>query len=317
MSTLMRTFDMQLANEYRFARAHIDRYMRKFIEEDRDGDIQPLIQQSVEILEEFVHREHVYRSNGEPDLKKRQRYAGIQMLDIRELVENILVATLHAQHEELFTGFCAKLAGVLKLDDKVDSITTIGEMLAMISGVGLFELIKYDKFSSLYIVSNIELTHELEEYISNCSYLPPLVHKPDPMKHNRDSPYHTIGLTSVILNSGHHDGDVCLDFIDRMQMTPLCLHTGFLSRVEEEPNTDMSAVDKQNMWLAMKVRSHEHYKLMVAQGNRFYLGYKEDRRGRAYAQGYHISPQGSPYKKAMLEFADKEAVTGIPKEYQL
>lgn len=314
---LMRTFDMQLANEHRFARAHIDRYMRQFLKEDRDGDIQPLMDQCVEILEEFVNREFVYRSNGEPDLKKRARYAGIKMLDIRELVENIIVATLHAQYEELFTGFCAKLAGVLKMDDKVDSITTIGEMMAMISGVGLFELIKYDKFSSLYIVSNVELPHELEQYISNCSYLPPLVHKPDPMKHNRDTPYHTIGLDSVILNSGHHDGDVCLDFINKMQAVPLSLHTGFLSRVEEEANTDVSAVDKQDMWLHMKVRSHEHYKLMVAQGNRFYMGYKVDRRGRAYAQGYHISPQGSPYKKAMLEFADKEVVIGVPEGFEL
>lgn len=315
MTNLMRTFDMQLANEHRFARAHIDKYMRQFLKEDRDGDIQPLMRQCEEILEEFINREHVYRSNGEPDLKKRQRYAGIQMLDIPELVENMIVATLYSQYEELFTGFCAKLAGVLKMDDKVDSITTIGEMMAMISGVGLFELIKYDKFSSLYIVSNVQLTHELEEYISNCSYLPPLVHKPDPLKHNRDTPYHTIGLDSVILNSGHHEGDVCLDFIDRMNSNALCLHTGFLSRVEEEPNTDISAVDKQNMWLSMKVRSHEHYKLMVAQGNRFYLHHKNDRRGRAYAQGYHISPQGSPYKKAMLEFADKEVVTGVPQEY--
>lgn len=314
---LMRTFDMQLANEHRFARAHIDRYMRKFLEEDLDGDLKPLMEQCVDILEAHINTEFVYRSNGEPDLKKRARYAGIKMLNIPELVESIVVATLYAQHEELFTGFCAKLAGVLKMDDKVDSITTIGEMLAVISGVGLFELIKYDKFSSLYIVSNVELTHELEQYMSNCSYLPPLVHKPDPMKHNRDTPYHTIGLDSVILNSGHHDGDVCLDFIDKMQATALSLHTGFLSRVEEEANTDVSAVDKQNMWLSMKVRSHEHYKLMVAQGNRFYFGFKLDRRGRAYCNGYHVSVQGSPYKKSMIEFADKEVVTGVPKEFMM
>ncbi|TKW65190.1 MAG: hypothetical protein DI616_15800 [Paracoccus denitrificans] len=314
---LMRTYDMQLANEHRFARAHIERYMRNFIQEDKDGDIQPLIQQCVDILDEFIHREHVYRSNGEPDFKKRQRYEAIKMMDTRELVERIIVASMHAQHAELFTGFCAKLAGTLKMDDKVDSIMTISEMIAMISGVGLFELIKYDKFSSIYIESRIELSHELEQYISNCSYLPPLVHKPENMKNNRDTPYHTIGAKSVILNSGHHEGDVCLDFIDRMQQTPLCLHTEFLCRVEEEPNSDMSAVDKQNMWLAMKVRSHEHYKLMVMQGNRFYLGFQLDRRGRAYATGYHISVQGSPYKKAMVEFANKEMVTGVPAEYML
>jgi hypothetical protein len=313
----MRTFDMQLANEHRFAKAHIDNYMRNFLREDAGGDIKPLMEECVVILDEFINREHVYRSNGEPDYKKRQRYMGIQLMNIDELVEEIILATMHAQYEELFTGFCAKLAGMLKMDDKVDSITTISEMVAMISGVGLFDLVKYDKFSSMYIVSNIQLPSKLEEYISNCSYLPPLVHKPDPLKHNRSSVYHTIGLDSVILNSGHHDGDVCLDFLDIQNSNALSLNVEFLCRVEEEPNTDMSAVDKQNMWLNMKVRSHEHYKLMVAQGNRFYIGNKVDRRGRAYAQGYHISPQGSPYKKAMLDFADKEVVTGVPQEFLL
>lgn len=316
-ATLMRTYDMQLANERRFARAHIDQYTRNFLREDRDGDIKPLMEECVAILSEFINREHVYRSNGEPDLKKRQRYMGIQMLDVNSLVEDIILATMHAQYEELFTGFCAKLAGMLKMDDKVDSITTISEMLAVISHVGLFHLIKYDKFSSLYIQSNIILTHELEQYIANCSYLPPLVHKPEPLKHNRSSVYQTIGLDSVILNSGHHDGDVCLDFLDIQNSNALSLNIEFLCRVEEMPNTDISAVDKQNMWLAMKGQSHEHYKLMAAQGNRFYLGHKVDRRGRAYSQGYHINPMGTPYKKASIDFADKECVTDVPEQYRM
>ena len=57
--------------------------------------------------------------------------------------------------------------------------------------------------------------------------------------------------------------------------------------------------------------------MLAHQGNRFYLGHKYDKRGRIYAQGYHISTQGTPYRKAMLDFADKEPVTDIPKEFAL
>ena len=305
---LMRTYDMQLANEYRFARAHIDKYMRDYVR--NDVDVQPLLAQGAELLAEYMNKEYSYAS-------KNARIASIRHMDIDELVFEIVVASAYCQFEEMLSSFCAKLAGLLKFSDKVDSIQTVSEMVAVLWDTGLFDLIKNDKFDSWHIQSNIELSHELEQYVINCSYLPPMVHKPEPLENNRSTPYHTIGADSVILNKGHHEGDVCLDVLDRMNMTALSLNIQFLCRVEEEPNADMSAPEKQSNWLSMKVQSHEHYKLMVTQGNRFYLGHKVDRRGRGYAQGYHISTQGSPYKKAMIDFADKEVITGCPQEYML
>ena len=44
-------------------------------------------------------------------------------------------------------------------------------------------------------------------------------------------------------------------------------------------------------------------------GNHFYLTHRYDKRGRTYAQGYYINPQGNEWNKAVLEFADKEIVT--------
>lgn len=305
---LMRTYDMQLANEHRFARAHIDKYMREYVK--NDVEVQPLLAHGVELLAEYMNKEYSYAS-------KNERIAAISHMDLEELVFEIVVASAYCQFEEMLSSFCAKLAGVLKFSDKVDSIQTISEMVAVLWDTGLYELIKNDKFDSWHIQSNIELSHELEQFVVNCSYLPPMVHKPEPLKNNRDTPYHTIGSDSVILNKGHHEGDVCLDVLDRMNMTALSLNVQFLCRVEEEPNADMSSADKQAMWLSMKSQSHEHYKLMVGQGNRFYLGHKVDRRGRGYAQGYHISTQGSPFKKAMIDFADKEVATGCPQEYMM
>lgn len=303
----MLTYDMQLANERRFARAHIDKYMREYLKQD--VEVLPLIEKGAELLQEYVSTEYAYES-------KNRRIASIAHMDMYDLAFEIIVASAYCQYEEMLTSFCAKLAGVLKFSDKVDSILTISEMVAVVCETDLYDLNKDDKFDSWHIESNIELSHELEQYIVNCSYLPPLVHKPEPLKDNRDTPYQTIGKDSVILNKGHHDEDVCLDVLDRKNQVALSLNIEFLCRVEEEPNNDITAVDKQTMWLAQKSQSHEHYKLMVAQGNRFYLHHKYDRRGRAYAQGYHISTQASPYKKAMIDFADKEVVTGVPDEFK-
>jgi DNA-directed RNA polymerase len=50
---------------------------------------------------------------------------------------------------------------------------------------------------------------------------------------------------------------------------------------------------------------------MINSGNEIYLTNKVDKRGRIYAQGYHITTQGTSFKKAMLELAHEELVTGI------
>ena len=50
------------------------------------------------------------------------------------------------------------------------------------------------------------------------------------------------------------------------------------------------------------------YRLMYEAGNRFYLTHKVDKRGRTYAQGYHVNTQGAAWNKATIELADMEVV---------
>jgi hypothetical protein len=304
----MLTDDMQRANEYRFARHHIDKYMRDYVLSDED--VIPLLDKGVELLTEWVAQTFSYES-------KNIRISGLRGMDLRELVIDIVVASAYCQHEELFTSFTARMAGTLGWDDKKSSITTIAEITAVLCDTDLFDLTQANRFGSWNIISNITLSLQLSEYIANCAYLPPLVHKPKKLRHNRDTPYLTIGQDSVILNKGHHGDDVCLDVLDSKNSVALSLDLEFLSKIEEMPNSELDTPEKQTMWLNQKRQSHEFYLLMAGQGNKFYLHHKYDKRGRIYANGYHISTQGAPYKKAMLEFAHKQVVTDIPSEFQL
>lgn len=305
---LMLTEDIQRANEYRYARHHIDKYMRDYVLQDEE--VLPLLDKGVELLTEWVNTEFGYES-------KNIRVAALKTMDLREIVVEVVVASAFCQYEEMFTSFTAKLAGVLGWDDKKDSITTVAEIVAVLCDTDLYDLNKSSRFDSWYVQSNIELSLQLKEYVANCAYLPPLVHKPAKLRHNKDSPYLTIGQESLILNKGHHNEDICLDVIDIKNSVELTLNTEFLSRVEEEPTGDMDSPEKLNAWLDMKKQSHEFYLMMVGQGNKFYLGHKPDKRGRLYAQGYHISTQGAPYKKAMIELCKQDIVTGIPQEFML
>lgn len=306
--TLMLTDDMQRANEYRFARQHIDKYMRDYVL--ADVEVIPLLDKGVELLTAWVNQTFSYET-------KNVRVSGLRGMDLRELVIDVIVASAHCQQEELFTSFTARMAGVLGWDDKKSSITTIAEITAVLCDTDLFDLTQANRFGSWHIISNITLSLQLQEYIANCAYLPPLVHKPKKLRHNRDTPYLTIGQDSVILNKGHHNDDVCLDVLDSKNSVALTLDLEFLSKVEEESNSDLDTPEKQTMWLNQKRQSHEFYLLMAGQGNKFYLHHKYDKRGRIYDVGYHISTQGAPYKKAMLEFANKQVVTDIPQEFAL
>jgi len=300
--------DMQLANERRFARQHIDKYLRDYIA--GDAELMDAVNMGIDLLTDWSNTHFSYES-------KNVRVSALKAMDLSELVMDITVASAYCRAPEMFTSFTAQVAGKLGFDDKLDSIKTVAEITAVLCETNLFDMIKNDRFDSWKIQSNIELDLRLQEFIKNCTYLPPLVCAPKKLRHNKDTPYLTIGQDSVVLNKGHHNEDVCLDVINIKNSVELSLDVEFLCRVEETPNSPLDSPEKVRMWNDMKVQSYEFYHLMVAQGNKFHLHHKVDKRGRLYACGYHISTQGSPIKKAMIELHHKEVVTGVPQEFQL
>lgn len=295
--------DMQKANEYRFARAHIDHYVRAYLAED--SELMALVQQGVEIVQAYMDETYSYES-------KNIRINQIRHLDLNTLVFEVFVASAYCQRAELFTSFTAKLAGYLHFDEKEDSIKTIAELTAVLSDAGVYSITKASKIASLMVESNITLTQQLTDYVANCTYMPPLVCLPKKLTKNRQTVNLTTANDSLILRNNHHEGDICLDVINSRNATALRLDEQFLSCVEEEPNKPFETMDQQANWDVMKKQSYEHYKLMWQQGNCFYLAHKVDKRGRIYAQGYHITTQGSPFKKAAVELHKQTLVEGVP-----
>ncbi|AKH49462.1 hypothetical protein BIZ95_gp19 [Pseudomonas phage vB_PaeP_MAG4] len=300
--------DMQRANEYRFARAHIDGYIREFIRGDED--LPGLMEQGVALLEEYRTTEYSYNS-------KNLRMETVRNLDLEHIVFEIIVASAYCQVPDMFISFTAKLAGVLGFDDKADSIKTIAEMVAVLAELDVYDIEQVSKYGTYKVISNIQLPEKLQHAVERAMYLPPMVCKPSKLTGNKSKLHLTLEKESLILNNNHHNEDICLDVLDKMNAVELCLNTEFLSTVEEESHKYLDTQDKKDDWYRFVFESHEMYKLMVQQGNRFYLLHKYDKRGRVYAQGYHISTQGSPYKKAMLDLANKKVVTGVPEHLKI
>lgn len=160
--------------------------------------------------------------------------------------------------------------------------------------------------------------------------MPPMIVAPKQLKSNRDSGYFTLKESLILGNNNHHDGDICLDVLNLISSVPLKLDADFICNNEEEMKeimsadlileenpdmTDEEAIEEANFRIAMfemfKKQSQEVYNLLINNGNKFYLNQKVDKRGRVYAQGYHVSTAGTSYKKATVELYVEEIVEGI------
>lgn len=298
----MRNIILQEMNELRYNRKHVDVKIRTEIE--ASPVMRAKLEQGVELVDIYIKGEY-YDS-------KMERVAQFNGMDIPALVMDLFVGIAYSLKPDLFTSVSAQMASRLKFSEQAAAITTVAELMAVLCQTDAFDIQKENRMASLMVVSRIPLSDALTKFIENSQFLPPMVCEPLPLTHNYSSGYLTHN-DSLILGSGnHHDGDICLDTLNTMNRVALKLDTDFLCKVEEEPTFELDSQDKVDQWKRFKRQSTEFYVLMAEQGNQFYLCHKVDKRGRIYCSGYHISSQGTAFKKASLEFAQEELVDGMP-----
>jgi hypothetical protein len=294
--------DMQTANEYSLSRKHIDKYLAQAIKENPETEAK--VQDGVRRLNLWLGKSY-YES-------KNKRLAQLKHLDIEALVRSLFTGIAYYQTPELFVSATSQLAGRLCFDDKSDSILTVAEMVAILCETDAFDIFKPDRMASLSIVSNIELPQKLRDAIYRSMYMPPMVCEPKPVKNNFTGPHLTFNECLILGQGNAHAEDICLDIINMQNTIPLKLDLEFLSKVEEVPNKPITNMEQAKLWSQFKEDSYFVYDLLRSQGNKFWLTNKVDKRGRLYSQGYHVTSQGTSFKKAMIELYDEEVVTGAP-----
>lgn len=306
METYLNILNQEKIEEF-YSDKPIEGNIAKFIKDD--VEIQHKVLEGVDLIHAYMDQEY-YAS-------KNRRIEQLRSLDLPELVTRIYESIALIVRPELFTAVTAKVAARLGFSDKAEAITTTAELIAVLCATDVFDITKANRQASLMLVSNIELPQEILEHMNRVQYLPPMVCEPLSLSNNSDSGYLTF-RDSVMLGKGnHHNGNLCLDVLNLMNKVPLSLDLEFLDTLEEIPTFDLDTQEKVEMWQAFKNQSTEIYRLMVRQGNKFYLTHKVDKRGRIYAQGYHITTQGTAFKKASLELANEELVNGVPDEHRL
>lgn len=265
-------------------------------------DMQDKVAEGVQMLEDFLGKSY-YES-------KDSRLLQMKDIDLKSLVENILTHSSIVIKEELFVSFTSQLALSLGFSDRRDAIQTIGEIVTVLADLDVYDINKPSPMASLTIKTRINLPHHFIDAVGISQYLPPMVEPPRYVTSNYEGAYYTFDDCQILGKGSGHLGDISLDIINTQNAIPLVLNEEFLSSVKEIPSHDLDTLDKQALWRQFLNESKKVYQLL--EDKEFYLTNKVDKRGRLYAQGYHVSTQSVPYKKAMIDFANQEYVEGVP-----
>lgn len=177
------------------------------------------------------------------------------------------------------------------------------------------DLVDWAPSSEQFIV-RINISNDVQEDIDRFQYPLPMVVRPRFVRNNRDTGY-LLTRNSIILKKNHHEDDVCLDHINRVNRIRFTINHDTARMIRNRwRNLDRPKQGESQLEFEKRVRAFEKYDRtakdvmdkLLQHGNSFFLTHKYDKRGRVYCQGYHVNYQGAPWNKAVIELADKELV---------
>lgn len=280
------------------------------IDVDTTEGVNEWLKSAVELFEAYRNQTYTYAS-------KNERMAHLRTLEAFEIVQAFLYISAEFQKPELLVSVAAQMQGILGFEDQVAGVTTAAEIIAVLAPLNAWEVYKETIASSIKFVSLMPLSDKTNLMIAGGMVLPPMICKPDTLESNYDSGYLT-HVESLILGArNHHNEELGLDVLNTMNSVKLSLCPDFIEACPEEPTFVIKDEFQAANWNAFMEQSLNIYQMLLDTGNQFHLTHKVDKRGRIYCSGYHINTQGTSFKKASLDLAKKEQVSGVPSQFQL
>lgn len=273
----------------------------------------PEIDEAIRLIQEFRSQEY-FSKKGNPLKKKNRRLAkwDPRHEDIYELVIAIWCMTM-VHGPMTMQAVCGLLNNRIDMVNTIDRVHILASCVALVSKTGLIQVHRGESGQNIMVDSEYQMGDELPVIDRHGT----VFNRVQPVYSNLDPDQGSMLLGGKI---NHHEKNICLDHINKMNRIPLTLNKGFLFKYAEDPKKDYFTDEwgnedpawkhqvKEDMWKLFKGKSQEKYlELMSSKGgNRCYLNHKYCTRGRTYAVGYYINTQGSSFKKACLELAHKE-----------
>ena len=177
------------------------------------------------------------------------------------------------------------------------------------------DLVNWNLTLQIFIVA-FTITDDVQAELDRFQYPLPFVAPPRQVKNNRDTGMYT-SSGSIILKNNHHDEDVCLDHINRVNSIRFTIDERVVKLVRNQwRNLDKAKEGESKEDFQRRKKAFEKYdrtakdvmNKVMEFSDEFSLGHKYCKRGRTYCQGYHVSYQGTAWNKAVILLAKGELV---------
>lgn len=185
------------------------------------------------------------------------------------------------------------------LDHTADNILYILGLLEKWEDCGLYSF-EHRSETQFLVHSHIELDKETSDNLAVRCYLPPMLIEPYDWTNNIDGGYVSYEAKKhvVLKKMNKHSLPLNLKALNKLQRVPLKIDEFVATKVKEYDYKDR--YEKQ---------SQDNIVESYMDVDKFHFVWRYDKRGRMYAQGWQLSPQGKAYKKALLSLAEAEPLT--------
>lgn len=254
-----------------------------------------------------------YRTTKYSYESKNKRVVRLGKVSNYDLVIDVITAAISTDGSpQILQSVVAKLAHDYDdlFDNHMDSVKTLSEVLAVCSMCGLYIIKQIEMGETYMVIPKVTLDTKAVDKINRFKYLPPMVSKPKELTSNEDNTHLSVVGHVILGKSNQHNLYQAIDSINIANSVKLSLCTEIL-QFEEVANKELDTADKKQQFSIMTKESTKVYNEILELGNEFHLTWKFDKRGRKYSQGYHINIQSTGYKKACINLAKKEIITGV------
>lgn len=242
--------------------------------------------------------------------------------------EEIEATDLRQQMEEkgIDPDFGIKLLIQMQLHKRCDLMTLAGilrkhydngqQTVDEITKCVIHDFVDYDDTSGKFIVL-YELSADVQAELDMYQYPLPMVVPPLRLESNRNTGYMTYSGSVILKNGNHHDGDVYLNHLNRLNAIQLAFNKPVIDTISNRwKNLDKPKPGEVAGEYQKRRKAFEKYNTTAKDAisaidsvtDHFYLTHKYDKRGRTYCQGYHVSYQSAPWNKAAILFFNEEHI---------
>jgi hypothetical protein len=231
----------------------------------------------------------------------------------------------YAEHVGLPEKFVIDLLAQMSLHKRCDLNTLVGSLkhhflnmqdcVEAIDKACEADLVDWDRATMKFIVK-FTISDETQAELDRFQFPLPSIIEPKEVTCNSEDGMYTT-FSSIILKKNHHEDDVCLDHINRLNKIKFKIDWRVAKMVKNEwRNLDKPKEGETKEDFEKRKRAFEKYDrtahevmgLITKESDAFHLRHKYCKRGRTYSQGYHVNYQGTAWNKAVIVFANEELV---------